>query len=58
MQPRQIIMNEFDYSYSIGSLEHFTNEGINEFIEKVHSILKMLHFILFQFREAAMMKVG
>lgn len=24
--------NEFDYSYSIGSLEHFTDEGIDQFI--------------------------
>ncbi len=25
--------NEFDYSYSIGSLEHFTEDGIDEFLK-------------------------
>jgi ubiquinone/menaquinone biosynthesis C-methylase UbiE len=26
--------NEFDYSYSIGSLEHFTEEGIDQFLKE------------------------
>lgn len=28
--------NEFDYSFSIGSLEHFTEEGILKFVSEVH----------------------
>ncbi|HLP51897.1 MAG TPA: methyltransferase domain-containing protein [Chitinophagales bacterium] len=30
----------FDYSYSIGSLEHFTEEGIAQFVSEVHRITK------------------
>lgn len=30
--------NSFDYSYSIGSLEHFTDSGILKFIEEVYRI--------------------
>lgn len=32
--------NAFDYSYSIGSLEHFTLEGITQFIEETYRITK------------------
>lgn len=32
--------NFFDYSYSIGSLEHFTEKGLNDVIEKLHFITK------------------
>ena len=32
--------NFFDYSYSIGSLEHFTETGLNDVIEKLHHITK------------------
>tara|TARA_B100001093_G_scaffold336111_1_gene320973 strand:+ start:5358 stop:6050 length:693 start_codon:yes stop_codon:yes gene_type:complete len=32
--------NFFDYSYSIGSLEHFTEKGLDEVIEKLHFITK------------------
>ena len=32
--------NYFDYSYSIGSLEHFTEEGILKFISEVQRITK------------------
>ena len=32
--------NYFDYSYSIGSLEHFTEEGIRKFIQECHRITK------------------
>jgi len=32
--------NAFDYSYSIGSLEHFTEEGITQFIAETHRITK------------------
>jgi len=31
---------KFDYSYSIGSLEHFTEDGIIKFIEESHRITK------------------
>ncbi len=31
----------FDYSYSIGSLEHFTEEGIDQVIEKLYSCTKI-----------------
>lgn len=36
--------NEFDYSYSIGSLEHFTLEGINEFIRESAHYTKIASF--------------
>jgi len=36
--------NFFDYSYSIGSLEHFTNEGILQFIAEAHRITKSNSF--------------
>ena len=36
--------NEFDYSYSIGSLEHFTEEGIEKFIEQSSKITKRASF--------------
>lgn len=36
--------NEFDYSFSIGSLEHFTEEGINKFIEQTYRITKKISF--------------
>lgn len=32
--------NYFDYSYSIGSLEHFTENGLEEMISKLHFITK------------------
>jgi ubiquinone/menaquinone biosynthesis C-methylase UbiE len=32
--------NEFDYSYSIGSLEHFTEEGIEAFVKECHRITR------------------
>lgn len=32
--------NSFDYSYSIGSLEHFTDQGIIKFVEEVYRITK------------------
>ena len=32
--------NFFDYSYSIGSLEHFTEKGLNDIIGKLHFITK------------------
>lgn len=34
----------FDYSYSIGSLEHFTEEGILKFINETHRITKSISF--------------
>lgn len=39
--------NYFDYAYSIGSLEHFTEDGIHNFITENHRIIKYLtyHFI-------------
>lgn len=34
----------FDYSYSIGSLEHFTLEGIGQFIAETHRIVRKASF--------------
>jgi ubiquinone/menaquinone biosynthesis C-methylase UbiE len=36
--------NEFDYSYSIGSLEHFTFEGIDKFISESSRYTKFAAF--------------
>ena len=36
--------NYFDYSYSIGSLEHFTEEGIMKFIAEVQRVTKYESF--------------
>ncbi len=36
--------NEFDYSYSIGSLEHFTLNGIDKFIGESSRITKKISF--------------
>ena len=36
--------NEFDYSYSIGSLEHFTLDGIDKFIAESSRITKKASF--------------
>lgn len=36
--------NEFDYSYSIGSLEHFTFEGIDKFLSESSRITKRISF--------------
>lgn len=38
------IEKEFDYSYSIGSLEHFTLDGIDKFIEQSSRITKKVSF--------------
>lgn len=38
------IENFFDYSYSIGSLEHFTDEGIDNVIEKLYYTTKIASF--------------
>ncbi len=35
---------EFDYSYSIGSLEHFTDEGIDQFISECSRYSKICSF--------------
>jgi SAM-dependent methyltransferase len=39
--------NEFDYSYSIGSLEHFTEEGIEKFIDEAARVTRFgsFHFM-------------
>ncbi len=34
----------FDYSYSIGSLEHFSNKGIDEFIQEAYRITRYNSF--------------
>ena len=34
--------NQFDYSYSIGSLEHFTEDGIEKFINETSRITKKI----------------
>lgn len=36
--------NEFDYSYSIGSLEHFTLDGIEKFLEESSRLTKHVSF--------------
>lgn len=36
--------NYFDFTYSIGSLEHFTEDGINPFIEECSRITKFSSF--------------
>lgn len=36
--------NSFDYSYSIGSLEHFTDIGILKFVEEVYRITENLSY--------------
>lgn len=36
--------NSFDYSYSIGSLEHFTDGGILKFVEEVYRITDKFSF--------------
>jgi ubiquinone/menaquinone biosynthesis C-methylase UbiE len=37
-------IGEFDYSYSIGSLEHFTDEGIEKFISEASRVTKIGSF--------------
>jgi ubiquinone/menaquinone biosynthesis C-methylase UbiE len=34
----------FDYSYSIGSLEHFTDVGIDQFIAEAHRVTRVASF--------------
>jgi len=36
--------NFFKYSYSIGSLEHFTNDGISKFISESHRVTEISSF--------------
>jgi ubiquinone/menaquinone biosynthesis C-methylase UbiE len=36
--------NFFDYAYSIGSLEHFTEDGILQFVQESHRITKYASF--------------
>lgn len=36
--------NEFDYSYSIGSLEHFTSAGIEDFVKESYRITSKASF--------------
>ncbi len=36
--------NEFDYSYSIGSIEHFTEDGIDQFISESHRYSKICSY--------------
>ena len=36
--------DQFDYSFSIGSLEHFTEEGIKKFVSEVYRITKYQTF--------------
>lgn len=36
--------NYFNYGYSIGSLEHFTEEGIDEFISECHRVVEKTSF--------------
>lgn len=45
--------NEFDYSYSIGSLEHFTEEGIDAFIEETARYTKIGSFHMIPISQSA-----
>lgn len=36
--------NAFDYGYSIGSLEHFTEQGILDFVKETHRIIRRTSF--------------
>ena len=36
--------DSFDYSYSIGSLEHFTEEGIVKFVSEAHRVTRYASF--------------
>lgn len=36
--------NSFDYAYSIGSLEHFTEEGITQLLEECHRTVRKTSF--------------
>jgi len=36
--------NQFDYAYSIGSLEHFTMDGIRQFLKECHRVVSKTSF--------------
>ena len=36
--------NSFDYAYSIGSLEHFTEIGITEFVTECHRVTSKISY--------------
>ena len=36
--------NYFDFSYSIGSLEHFTEDGIEKVIDKLHKCTRIASY--------------
>jgi ubiquinone/menaquinone biosynthesis C-methylase UbiE len=36
--------NQFDYGYSIGSLEHFTEDGITDFVRETYRITRRASF--------------
>ena len=36
--------NEFDYAFSIGSIEHFTEEGITKFLSECHRTVSRISF--------------
>jgi ubiquinone/menaquinone biosynthesis C-methylase UbiE len=36
--------DQFDYSYSIGSLEHFTEQGIVDFVREAHRVTRKASF--------------
>lgn len=44
--------NEFDYSYSIGSLEHFTEEGIDQFLRECSRYTKTASFHMIPISES------
>jgi len=47
----------FDYAYSIGSLEHFTEEGISKFIAECYRVTKTNSFTCSLFHAAEKMRV-
>ena len=50
--------DQFDYSYSIGSLEHFTEKGIAQFINETSKIMKKYQCIKFQLQKIKNLKGG
>ena len=50
--------NFFDYSYSIGSLEHFTDDGIDKVIEKLYYVTNTASFHMMPVSKKILMKAG
>ena len=48
--------NSFDYSFSIGSLEHFTEDQIEKFLISAKKLLNFIHFIKSQCQDLMKMR--